>query len=116
MRIALDFDGTYTEDPVMWDRFISLARSMDHEVHVVTMRAKDEGADVVRHLGGKVDHIWFTDRKAKREFMELRGLSVQVWIDDMPDFIIGSAAPRDLEQNAKDGLWLPPGAQIEGAA
>ena len=102
MLIALDYDGTYTADPGLWTHFVDVARSRNHEVHLVTMRAESEP---VRLLGCHVDRVHYTDRKAKREYMQARGLTVQIWIDDMPDFIIGSAAPRDLAANAKAGLW-----------
>lgn len=101
MLIALDYDGTYTADPVLWDRFIELARSRSHEVHIVTLRADCEPV----RLGAHVDRVHYTDRAAKRPYMQAKGLTVQIWIDDMPDFILGSAAPRDLAQNSASGLW-----------
>jgi hypothetical protein len=101
MIIALDYDGTYTADPTLWDSFINAARARHHQVHICTMRAPDERV----HIGAQVDRIHYTDRKAKRPFMQALGLSVQIWIDDMPDFILGSAAPRSLEANASSGLW-----------
>lgn len=103
MIIALDYDGTYTTDPVLWDAFIAAARARCHEVHIVTMRSD---AEPVR-LGAHVDRVHYTDRKAKRRYMEARGLTVQVWIDDMPEFIVGDAAPRSLADNAQSGIWTP---------
>jgi hypothetical protein len=103
MLIALDYDGTYTADPGLWNHFVDVARRRNHEVHIVTMRAESEPV----RLGCTVDRVHYTDRKAKRPYMEARGLTVQIWIDDMPDFILGSAAPRDLAQNAATGLWAP---------
>lgn len=90
MLIALDWDGTFTADPVLWISFVAQARRNGHQVHIVTMRHKDER---VRLPGDMVvDAIHYTGRKAKRPFMQARGLTVQIWIDDMPDFILGSAA------------------------
>lgn len=103
MLIALDFDGTYTADPALWDSFITAARLRGHEVHLVTMRGQREPV----RLGANVDRVHYTDRRAKRPYMQARGLTVQVWIDDMPDFIIGDAAPRSVEENARSGLWAP---------
>lgn len=103
MLIALDFDGTYTADPVLWDCFITTARARHHQVHIVTARGPHEQVRV----GAHVDRVHYTDRKAKRPFMQALGLTVQIWIDDMPDFIVGSAAPRSLEENAVSGLWAP---------
>lgn len=100
MIVALDYDGTYTADPSLWDAFIRAARARMHEVHLVTMRHESEPV----RLGEQVDRVHYTDRKAKRPYMQALGLSVQIWIDDMPDFILGSAAPRDLAENARSGL------------
>jgi hypothetical protein len=103
MLIALDYDGTYTADPALWDDFILKARLRYHQVHIVTMRSPSEPV----RLGARVDGIHYTDRKAKRPFMQARGLAVAIWIDDMPDFIVGDAAPRSLAENASTGLWAP---------
>lgn len=103
MLIALDYDGTYTADPGLWNHFVDVARSRSHEVHLVTMRAENEPV----RLGCHVDRVHYTNRKAKRQYMQARGLDVQIWIDDMPDFILGSAAPQSLQANASDGLWAP---------
>jgi hypothetical protein len=101
MLIALDYDGTYTADPLLWDAFIAHARIRGHEVHVVTMRSASEPVRV----GAHVDRVHYTDRKAKRPYMQARGLVVQVWVDDMPDFIVGDATPRSLAENASSGIW-----------
>lgn len=106
MIIALDYDGTYTADPALWDGFINAAQSRGHQVHIVTMRAASEPVRV----GAGVTRIHYTDRKAKRPFMQALGLTVQIWIDDMPDFILESAAPRSLEENARSLLWTGDGS------
>lgn len=38
LRIALDYDNTYTADNVLWDAFIKLSVSLGHSVYIVTMR------------------------------------------------------------------------------
>lgn len=101
MLIALDYDGTYTADPGLWNHFVGFARSRNHEVHLVTMRAESEPV----RLSCQVDRVHYTDRKAKRDFMQAQGLVVQIWIDDMPDFILDNAAPREWVQIAKTGMW-----------
>lgn len=89
MLIALDYDGTYTEDPMLWDMFILNARLTGHKVYCVTMRYKEtESADVDKALLGKVDRIIYTGRKAKKPYVWLNyNESPQVWIDDIPEFI-----------------------------
>ena len=93
MLIALDYDGTYTVAPSLWNSFIKSARDRGHEVHVVTMRAECE--PII--MGADVDRVHYTDRKAKIAYMQERGLFVQIWIDDRPDFILSDALPRMAE-------------------
>lgn len=90
MLIALDYDGTYTEDPPLLDAFINAARDRGHEVHLVTMRAECEPIIMT----AEVDRVHYTDRKAKYAYMRDQGLAVQIWIDDRPDFILCDATPR----------------------
>lgn len=91
MVISLDFDETYTRDPKLWNTFIALARMQGHMVYVVTMRYEKEGAEVIKALNDKVDGIYFTGRKAKQRFMYDIGIAVNVWIDDMPLFVLMDA-------------------------
>ncbi len=92
MLIALDYDRTYTADPALWDAFIDSAKQRGNEVHIVTMRHESEP---LQHVP-RVNQVHYTDRQAKRDFMQSRGLTVQIWIDDMPDFVLFGAAPRGL--------------------
>ncbi|MNL17170.1 hypothetical protein D3C87_1382480 [compost metagenome] len=94
MNLSLDYDETYTRDPVFWDHFIKLARDSGHKVYCVTMRyglPSAEALEVAADLNGKVDAIFFTERKAKNNFMYEQGISINVWIDDMPTFILHDA-------------------------
>ena len=43
MKIALDYDDTYTQDPELWLRFVKDALERNHDVRVVTMRFPFEG-------------------------------------------------------------------------
>jgi hypothetical protein len=84
--IALDYDGTYTADPALWDGFVAAAQKRGHNVIVVTMRYASEPLKV-----GDLD-VFYTGRKAKRAFIEATGVRPHIWIDDMPDFILHGSA------------------------
>ena len=88
MLIALDFDGTYTLEPALWDAMIQLATGFGHEVICVTMRYNNstEGDPVREVLGDKIK-IFFTERHAKGLFMQNLGIVPDVWIDDNPAWI-----------------------------
>jgi hypothetical protein len=91
MVLSLDFDDTYTRDPDLWDAFVAAARKRGHTVYCITMRYKKEGADVIKLLKDKVDGIFFTERRNKHDFMFEQNINVNVWIDDMPWFILHDA-------------------------
>jgi hypothetical protein len=87
--IALDYDGTYTAAPALWDAFRKTATLAGHEVLCVTMRHEQEGADVLAALPGVA--VIFTGRKAKRPFVQSLGIDPQIWIDDNPAWIYQDA-------------------------
>ena len=63
--IIIDFDGTYTADPELWDVFLASARERGHKLICATMRHEDlEGDEVKEALADKVDQIVFTSRDA----------------------------------------------------
>ena len=92
MKISLDYDDTYTKDPLFWNRFISLCTGSGHEVMIVTYR--DEGLPINHELDIPV---FYTAYKSKRKFMENAGHPIDVWIDDSPETI-----HRDSDWNDDD--------------
>jgi hypothetical protein len=98
MNISFDYDNTYTRDPAFWDTFLSAARLRGHMVYLVTMRNPGEAAQVFHDLSGKVDGFYFTNRQAKKDYMYAQGISIDVWIDDMPYFVLEDASDRPKER------------------
>lgn len=97
MKIALDYDGTYTHDPSLWLVWIIQAQGRDHDVRIVTMRYPSEeagGPDA-----GAMDHrlralgvpIIFTCREAKAPACAAAGWVPDVWVDDNPRAVNESA-------------------------
>lgn len=87
MKIALDYDGTFTADPALWRRFCAHARNAGHEVRIVTMRDRDGLEEVQQQAGPWVDGIILTDGKQKRAEACAQGYIPHVWIDDCPESI-----------------------------
>ena len=94
VKIGLDYDGTYTADPAAWNVVIPLMKMMGYEVYIVTARYEGEGDGIGE--GGKYFSqleapqgctVYYTGRKAKRPYMVARGIAINIWIDDMPEFI-----------------------------
>jgi hypothetical protein len=87
MIIALDYDGTFTADPELWQHFIRDATERGHKVVCVTMRYPDEP---IGDMDG-VSEIIYTSREAKGPFMAALGRLMDVWIDDKPHWIFQRA-------------------------
>lgn len=99
MKIALDYDGTYTNDPLLWDKFIDSCQLRDHEVMVVTFRGDDTPIDHYIPV-----NIFYTAAHPKRAFMENLGIDIDVWIDDLPELIVQESdwTPEDRERWKQD--------------
>lgn len=80
MKIALDYDETYTVDPDFWQKFIVLAKAHGHEVIGITKRGPSNQGTIT------VPNIVFhhSDRQAKFQFAKDKGLNINIWIDDAP--------------------------------
>lgn len=92
MIVALDYDDTFTRDPDVWYLIVNKLRDAGHTVYGVTMRYPHEasGMDTLYDLA--CNDLFFTGRKAKKNFMEDRGIFVDVWIDDQPGWVLQDAA------------------------
>jgi hypothetical protein len=76
MKIALDFDNTFTRDPDFWVAFVNMARGRGHDVSIVTSRYPNCPVPIT---GVEVIYCGFT---AKRKHFQ-----ADVWIDDDPKHI-----------------------------
>lgn len=92
MQICIDFDGTYTRDPIFWDEVILLAKKYGHDVICATMRYEENEGDTVREfLDDKVSNIYFTDRRAKQVSLASIGVKPDIWIEDCPMWLLTDA-------------------------
>lgn len=102
MKIALDYDGTYSADPLMWDRFIHHAWSCGHEVRIVT--ARDERFDRTSALAELEQRIpvIYCRGVAKQWYLTHfgDGFVPDIWIDDRPQSIFANSefAPDKLAE------------------
>ena len=89
MNIGLDYDGTITEDLVAWREFCKLFKSMGHKIWIVTMRFPEEVFEAQTHhaLDRYIEGVIYTQRKAKKPFVEELGIKIDVWIDDNPNAV-----------------------------
>lgn len=90
MNISLDFDNTYTRDPVSWNEFIRYFTSKGHTIYCVTARSNMQALEVLDSIGKVIGeaNCYFTNMQGKQEYMYNKGISIDVWIDDSPFFIL----------------------------
>lgn len=94
MKIALDYDNTYTLDPDLWNTVIDCMQLRNHEVMIVTYRSPDI----------PIDHnlpipVFYTSFNAKRKYMLDQGINIDVWIDDWPESILIGTGNSYLIEN-----------------
>lgn len=83
MTIAIDWDGSFTEDPALWLTFALEARKRSHRVIIVTGRKASEHAELVENTPVWME-LFFTGGQTKDRFMRKQGIIVDVWIDNDP--------------------------------
>ena len=81
MKIALDYDGTYTADPDFWEKFIKNCEGK-HTIYIVTMRHPHEKFEIKPSIP-----VIYTSRKAKKLYCEEHGAFFDIWIDDNPEWL-----------------------------
>lgn len=83
LAIALDFDGTYTADPELWQGFVLAAKQDGHEVTLVTVRYPTVGDGYPDSAAERMGiPVVYTAGRQKRAAFD-----ADIWIDDMPESI-----------------------------
>jgi hypothetical protein len=86
MKIALDYDGTFTADRTLWLTFVALAKKRGHEVSIVTARIQDvdDNTDVEEDAQEMGIPVVYCGLKQKQDCF-----GADIWIDDRPDMVLG---------------------------
>lgn len=84
---AIDYDGTWSADPELFETFVALLRTRGHDAILVTGRSDSGrwGAEV--RAAVRSVPIVFAANKWKREAAKAAGYKVDIWIDDFPEYI-----------------------------
>lgn len=92
MKIALDYDNTYTADRDFWRQFIEMCAAAGHTLFIVTARsAVRDKNDELRRLETLMP-VYYCDGVAKRWWcMHFGPGTVDIWIDDKPDNILANS-------------------------
>lgn len=86
MIVAVDYDGTFTALPSELLAFINLLKKQGHRVICCTMRTEEEAESIHPALSCMVE-VFATSRQAKAEYLSVRGIVPDIWIDDNPRWI-----------------------------
>lgn len=93
LTVSIDFDGTFAADPAMWTDFVKSCREAGNNVLMITRRedTPENREHVSRVLGEAeplLDTVIFAGLgKAKKQAAEEAGVSVDIWIDDVPSTV-----------------------------
>jgi hypothetical protein len=115
MNICIDYDDTFTTDPITWTKIIELLRASGHNVFCISLRFPNVP------ITGFPGEVYYACGQHKWEFAEAAGLTVDIWIDDWPA-IIGDRSDRkgqlppqyQQRQNILNNLWAQVLPQITG--
>jgi hypothetical protein len=84
MQIALDFDETYTADPMLWASFVTKCKVRGHTVTFVTYRPDNgDNSDIEYEAECLHIDIVYTGGRQKQHVFE-----ADIWIDDSPATIV----------------------------
>jgi 5'(3')-deoxyribonucleotidase len=103
MKIALDYDGTYSSDPSLWDTFVLDAVERGHEVYIVT--ARDDRYDELDNSFPHTSGVIYCRGVAKKWWCHhFPRIDFDIWIDDKPESLFeNSTATREqLDEWRKD--------------
>ncbi len=85
--IALDYDGSYTKFPELFDMIIDKGILDGHKVIMATMRKPEENTPILDKLKEKIE-VYYTSREAKVSYLrDNHSIYPDLWIDDNPHWI-----------------------------
>jgi hypothetical protein len=88
LTIAIDYDDTYTADPVFWNRVIQLAKEHNHNMICVTARSHENRQELINSLPEGMT-TYFSHDEPKADYIKRQNIVVDIWIDDSPGWIVG---------------------------
>jgi hypothetical protein len=98
--IAIDWDNTFTAQPEFYYSLIHAYLNAGFEPIICTLRGQDHDDinDICTALATEKIRVFPTDGQLKRRYMQQKGISINLWIDDFfpciascdSDFIINN--------------------------
>jgi hypothetical protein len=90
MIVSLDFDDTFTADPLAWSSVAQVLTDAGHTVVCISGRDDTEAnlSEIRRALPECVESIYLCGARSKKAYAERESIPVEVWIDDSPSRIV----------------------------
>lgn len=88
LTVAIDYDDTFTADTIAWTSVIRVLQNCGHRVVCISARRNDFGHR--RELESAMPEgvtVLLSYDMPKRLYAKENGISVDIWIDDMPEAI-----------------------------
>lgn len=86
LNIALDYDETFTEAPVLFKAFVELFKTHGHKITFVTFRSnRGDNSDIEADANDLDIDIVFTCGRQKQHVFK-----ADIWIDDSPETIVSA--------------------------
>jgi len=86
--VCLDYDGTYNKFQGLCHLMIDYCKKNKIKIILATMRSKLEVNEELYNLEKILDGVYYTNRKAKSEYLlREHGIVPSIWLDDQPFFI-----------------------------
>ncbi len=98
MVISFDYDNTITAAKHKMLMLMALCNEFGWDVYVCSGRLHTDGEELdwLKELDF-VQGVYTTDYQNKRQFMEEKGIHVDVWVDDVPESILCDLDKESLE-------------------
>lgn len=109
LNIGLDWDDTFTADPLTFARIIKVFQSAGHKVYITTARSPvshtDECYDVLASHGITNVEVHGTSYTSKKRHMLKAGIDIDIWIDDHPTRVHIDEEHEPLLVELPEGVW-----------
>lgn len=88
LRVAVDFDGTFTASPALFCQLIGMMKKYGADVRFVTFRFRTGNNSDILSWGERLEvPVIFTEGRQKESFCAAQDWEPTFWIDDDPRFI-----------------------------
>lgn len=91
MHFNLDYDSTFTGDPILWWNWAYTAHKRDHKIYCISQRTDNEKNRLELRLAlPPIVELHLTSHTAKKQYAADHSIKIDVWIEDNPIAIFES--------------------------